>query len=233
MGKRLRAQRKGRGSVHSAPSHRYLDKVRYRNVRRISATVEDIVHDPGRTAPLLKVRYEDGTVGYSLASEGMAVDKVISQGATIPVKPGNTLPLSEIPEGTPVFNLEGRAGDGGKFVRAAGTAAVVVSRGRKIVVELPSGQFKSFAPDCRATIGIVGGGGRPEKPIAKAGKKFHIMSSKAKRYPTVSGVAMNPVCHPHGGGNHPHVGGPNTVSRNAPPGQKVGRLSPKKKKRRK
>lgn len=233
MGKKIRAQRKGRGSVHSAPSHRYKDKVRYRNVRRMSGTVEDIVHDPGRTAPLLKVRYEDGRVGYAIAPEGMAVNQEISQGATIPVKPGNTLPLSEIPEGTPVFNIEAMAGDGGKFVRSAGTTAVVVSRGAKIVVQLPSGQFKAFSPECRATIGIVGGGGHVEKPIAKAGKKFHILSSKAKRYPTVSGVAMNSVNHPHGGGNHPHVGGPSTVSRNAPPGRKVGRLSPQKKNKRK
>jgi large subunit ribosomal protein L2 len=231
MGKKLRAQRKGHGGIHSAPSHRYKEKVKYRNVRRITGQVEDIVHDPGRTAPLLKVRYEDGRVGYAIAPEGMAVEKEVSMGATIPVKPGNTLPLSEIPEGTPIFNIEAKAGDGGKFVRAAGTTATVVSRGAKIVVQLPSGQFKTFSPECRATIGIVGGGGRPDKPIAKAGKKFHILGSKAKRYPTVSGVAMNAVSHPHGGGNHQHVGGPSTVSRHAPPGRKVGRLSPKKKKR--
>jgi large subunit ribosomal protein L2 len=233
MGKKIRAQRKGRGSVHSAPGHRYKAEVRYRNVRRISAQVEDIVHDPGRTAPLLKVRYDDGRVGYALAPEGMSVDSKFSQGATIPVKQGNTLPLSEVPEGTPVFNIEAMAGDGGKFVRAAGTSATVVSKGAKIVIQLPSGQFKSFSPQCRATIGVVAGGGHVEKPIVKAGKKFWILSSKAKRYPTVAGVAMNPVNHPHGGGNHPHVGRPSTVSRNAPPGSKVGRLSPQKKKTRK
>lgn len=231
MGKKIRAQRKGSSGTYTAPSHRYVSDAKYRNVRRMSATIEDIVHDPGRTAPLVKVRYEDNTVGYAIAQEGAHVNQKISQGASVAVAQGNTLPLSEIPEGTPIFNIEARSGDGGKFVRSAGNSAIVVSQGAKTVVQLPSGQFKSFPSECRATIGIVGGGGRPDKPIAKAGKAMHLKRSKAAKHVTVSGIAMNPVNHPHGGGNHPHVGGPSTVSRNTPPGRKVGRLSPKKKRR--
>jgi large subunit ribosomal protein L2 len=231
MGKRLRAQRKGRGTVFRAPSHRYLCDARYRNVRRISGKVIDIVHDPGRTAPLVKVRYEDGKVDYCVAAEGVCVGKEMAMGATIPIQPGNILPLSEIPEGTPIFNIEGTPGDGGKYVRAAGTTAMIVSQGTRTVVQLPSGQFKSLSPQNRATIGVAGGGGRREKPIAKAGKHKHILSSKAQKWPVVSGVAMSPYNHPHGGGSHQHVGGPNTQSRNAPPGKKVGRFSPQRKKK--
>jgi large subunit ribosomal protein L2 len=80
-------------------------------------------------------------------------------------------------------------------------------------------------------VGIVAGGGRGDKPFGKSGKKYHALKSKAKMHFKVSGVAMNPVDHPHGGGAHKHVGKPSTVSRNAPPGRKVGRLSPKKKSR--
>ena len=100
-------------------------------------------------------------------------------------------------------------------------------------IQLPSGKFKTLDSRCRATIGIVAGGGHKEKPMAKAGKKYHTYRSKPKRFPLVKGVAMNAVNHPHGGGGHPHVGRPSTVSKNAPPGMKVGRLSSRKGRRRK
>jgi large subunit ribosomal protein L2 len=231
MGKRIRAQRKGRGSVYKAPSHRYKSDAKYKNVRRYSGKIIDIVHDPGRAAPLIKIRYEDGSLGYAIAPEGINVNKEVTTGAAIPANPGNTLPLSEIPEGTRIFNIEGQFGDGGKYVRAAGTTAIVVSHGAKTVIQLPSGQFKTLSHQCRATIGVVGGGGRGEKPIAKAGKHSHILKSKARKWPRVSGVAMSPYNHPHGGGSHQHVGGPNTQSRNAPPGKKVGRMSPQRKRK--
>ncbi len=232
MGKRLKQQRRGRGSIHRAPSHRYRGKVKHHPVKIGTGKIEGFVHCPGHTAPLAKVRYSTGRVGLMLAAEGTSMGDEVKIGASIRPMPGNTIPLSEIPEGTPIYNIEAQIGDGGKFVRAAGTFATVVSQGARTVVQLPSGQFKSFNPSCRATIGIVAGGGRPEKPLLKAGKRVHVLRSKAKKYPNVSGVAMNPYNHPHGGGNHQHVGKPNTVSRNAPPGRKVGRLSPKKKQRR-
>ena len=166
-----------------------------------------------------------------LASEGMHLDQEISVGDKSEIAAGNVLPLRAIPEGTPIFNIESQPGDGGKFVRAGGTVATVLSHGNLIVVQLPSGQFRPFHPDCRATIGVVAGGGRKEKPFIRAGKKLHSFKSTAKKYPKVSGVAMNPVDHPHGGGAHQHVGKASTVSKHAPPGRKVGRLSPKKKKK--
>jgi large subunit ribosomal protein L2 len=166
-----------------------------------------------------------------LPSEGMGLNRRISIGAGADISYGNVLPLREIPEGTHVFNIEGSAGDGGKYVRAGGTTAVVVSQGAKVVVQLPSGRFKQFDPDCRATIGVVAGGGRQEKPLGKAGKKYHAMRSRPKIWPKVKGVSMCPVYHPHGGGSHDHIGKPSTVSQHTPPGRKVGRLSPKRKRR--
>ena len=143
------------------------------------------------------------------------------------VEPGSVLPLRSVPIGTLVFNIESRPGDGGKFARAAGQAGTLVSAGERPVVQLPSGQFRSFEPDCRATVGRTAGSGAKAAPLYKAGKKFHAWRSTSKRYPRVRGVAMNPVDHPHGGGSHQHVGRPSTVSSKAPPGRKVGRLSPK------
>jgi large subunit ribosomal protein L2 len=180
---------------------------------------------------LAELEYKDGSKGLMIAPEGLRVEQEIEIEGKASVRPGNILPLSSIPEGTPVYNVECKPGDGGKFVRASGTSATVVSHGIKTVIQLPSGQFKPFHPDCRATIGVISGGGRHEKPLAKAGRKLKIMRARGRKYPKVSGVAMNPVNHPHGGGAHQHVGGPSSVSKHAPPGKKVGRLSSKKKKK--
>lgn len=140
---------------------------------------------------------------------------------------GNVAALRDIPEGTLVYDIEVHPGDGGKFCRAAGTTAVVVSQGEVTVIQLPSGAFRTLNPKCRAAIGVVASGGHRDKPITKAGKNWHIYRSRAHRPFHVRGVAMNSVSHPHGGGSHQHVGRPSTVAYNAPPGRKVGRLSPK------
>jgi len=237
MGKRLKTQRRGKGSVYRSPSHRHRSGpggVHYlKSNSTISGRVSELSHDPGRTAPLAKLEIEDGQRTWVIANEGMAVEQEVKMGSNVPAIAGNVLPLREIPEGTRIFNIESQPGDGGKFVRAGGSFATVVSHGIKTVVQLPSGQFKPFQPDCKATIGIVAGGGRKDKAFIKAGKHWYATRSRARKFPTVSGVAMNPVNHPHGGGAHQHVGKPSTVSRHAPPGRKVGRLSPKKKSRRK
>lgn len=233
MGKRIRGQRRGRGSVFKVPSHRSKLEIRYPPMETGSAVVEDIDHDPGRSAPIAKIRSEDGKKHYVIAPEGIAVEQKLFFGKDAPLEVGNVLPLSMIPNGLPVFNIEKHPKDGGKFVRSAGSGAVVVSHGRRVILQLPSGKFKSFLPECRATLGVPGGAGKREKPIAKAGRKHHYLRSKAKCWPRVSGVAMNPVDHPHGGGGHQHVGKPSTVSKHAPPGRKVGLIAPKKKRRKK
>jgi large subunit ribosomal protein L2 len=129
-----------------------------------------------------------------------------------------------------VFNIESMPGDGGKFCRTAGASALVVSHGTSVTLKLPSGKTKQFNPGCKATVGLVAGSGARDIPILKAGRHIHYLQSKAKRPYTVRGVAMNAVNHPHGGGNHQHVGRPSTVGRGTPPGRKVGRLSPQRRK---
>ncbi len=225
MGKRIRAQRKGRGGIYSSPSHRNRGNTSHPKTNNAVGTIKSISHDPGRTAPVAKVKFDNNQEGLIIAPMDLAEDSKIEIGSHAALKGGNILPLERIPEGTSIHNIELKPGDGGKLVRAAGTSAIVVSQGEKTVIQLPSGTFKTLNPKCRAAIGIVAGGGHKEKPLAKAGKKYHIYRSKPKRFPVVKGVSMNPVNHPHGGGGHPHVGRPSTVSRHAPPGKKVGRLS--------
>jgi large subunit ribosomal protein L8e len=141
---------------------------------------------------------------------------------------GNVLPVGAIPEGTAICNVENYAGDRCKIARASGNYAVVVSQNPDeglTRIRLPSGMRKIIKDDCRAMIGAVAGGGRPEKPILKAGRAYFKYKAKRRCWPIVRGVAMNPVEHPHGGGNHQHIGHPSTVSRFAVPGQKVGLIA--------
>jgi len=231
MGKRLIQQRRGRfNGRYTIPSHRFRGEIKYSyHIKENEGIVEDIIHDPGRTAPLISVRLKDNTLIYNIAPEGIKVgDTICISGKESSVRVGNVLPLSKIPEGAPVYNIELEPGDGGKLVRAGGTAATIVTHQKKqTVIRLPSGRFKTLNSSCRATIGIVAGGGRKDKPFVKAGKKYHAYRSRGKLYPVVRGVAMNPVAHPHGGGAHQHVGKPSTIKRGAPPGRKVGSIAAK------
>ncbi len=228
MGKRLIPQRRARdGSHYRSPSHRHVADVRIPHYVQVEGTITDLIQAPGRTSPLAVIDY-DGKKSYQLAVEGTSVGQKVEIG-TKNVAVGNILALANIPEGTLVHNVEGMPGDGGKFVKTAGTSALVVSRGRSVVLSMPSGALKEFNPACRAVVGIVAGGGRTDKPLAKAGKNYLTLRSRAKANKKTSGVAMNAVDHPHGGGSHPHVGGPNCHGRTAPPGQKAGFIAPKKK----
>lgn len=228
MGKRIRAQRLGDGApTYRAKSWRRLGKVELPPTGEAEAAVVDLMHDPGRGAPVARVRYGDGQERLVLAPEGIKVGDRIRCGISAPVRVGNTLLLAEIPEGTEIHNLEAKPGDGGKFVRASGTHATLITHELgKAMVQLPSGEIRAFDPKCRATIGVVAGGGRTEKPFTKAGKRHHAMLAKGKPYPRVRGVAMNVVDHPFGGRGK-HAGRPKTVSRGAPPGQKVGLIAAK------
>jgi len=231
MGRRLKGQRRGRGGpTFRAPSHRYKSDKRHRTTDEgddvVAGTVVDIEHDPARSAPIARVEFEDGDQRLVLAPEGLGVGETIQVGISAEIAPGNTLPLAEIPEGVPICNVEAHPGDGGTFARASGTNADLVTHDRRAaVVTLPSGEVKRLNPDCRATIGVVAGGGRTEKPFVKAGTKYHKMEARGTKYPTVRGVAMNAVDHPFGGGGRQHPGKPKSISRDAPPGRKVGDIS--------
>ncbi len=230
MGRRIRGQRRGRGTpTFRAPSHRYKAELSHRTVEDgdiISGTVVDIEHDPARSAPVAAVEFEDDDQRLVLAPEGVTVGDEIQVGVSAAIEPGNTLPLAEIPEGVPVCNVEANPGDGGRFARASGVYATLLTHDRNVaVVQLPSGEMKRLAPDCRATIGVVAGGGRTEKPMVKAGNKHHKAKARGMVWPRVRGVAMNAVDHPFGGGGRQHPGRPKSVSRDAPPGRKVGDIS--------
>ena len=232
MGRRIIPQRRGKGSsTYRSPSHRHLAKPGYPSTQETFGQVIDLHHAPGRTAPLAEVEFDHGETSFVIAPLGLQVGQEIDIGPDSAIEKGNVLPLSKIPVGTYVYNIELEPLDGGKLVKAAGEYAVIVTKeGNKTILRLPSDQFKRVDSRCRATIGIVAGGGRTEKPFAKAGNKFHTYKSRAKRPKKVRGIAMNAVDHPHGGGDHQHVGVPSSVSSNASPGRKVGRLSSKKKK---
>lgn len=142
---------------------------------------------------------------------------------------GNILPVNSLPEGTIVSNCEAKTGDRGSFSRASGTSTVIIGHsddGKKTRIRLPSGTRRTIPGNCRAMIGVVAGGGRTDKPICKAGNSYYRWRAKRRgTWPRVRGVAMNPVDHPHGGGNQQHIGHPSTVSRYASHGVKVGLIA--------
>ena len=148
--------------------------------------------------------------------------------ATATLVPGNCMPLENMPPGTVINNVEKFAGDKGAFAKTSGGFAQIIGHiegADKTRVRLPSGQKKTITSLARASIGIVAGGGRIDKPLLKAGRAFHKYKAKRNSWPTTRGVAMNPVEHPHGGGNHQHIGHPSTVRRDSVPGQKVGLIA--------
>ncbi|HNR45121.1 MAG TPA: 50S ribosomal protein L2 [Methanofastidiosum sp.] len=235
MGKRIISQRRGRGTnTYKAPSHRYNGRVKHRsydNEERDGVTrgvVRELFNDPARTSPVATILFDNKEQELFLVPEGIRVGSSIATGIMAEVEIGNTLPLKNIPEGTYIYNIESRPGDGGKFVRSSGTYATLIAHdNKKTVILLPSGVMKTLNSECRCTIGVVAGGGRKEKPLVKAGNKFHKLRSKATLYPKVRGIAMNHNDHPFGGGNHKHPGKGTTCSRNAPPGRKVGHIAAK------
>ncbi len=232
MGHRITTQSRGKGGpTYRAPSHRYKAALRHVSSGEITVhgKVEDIEHDPARHAPIALVRLENGSKVYMLITEGMGVGDSVAWGAEADVRNGNTLPLGAIPTGTFICNIEAQPNDGGKFVRSGGVQAVVVDKSEgRVGVTMPSGKTKWFNDRCRATVGIVAGGGRGEKPFVKAGKKFHKMRNTASNWPRVRGVAMNVIDHPFGGGGHQHPGGPNSVARGTSPGLAVGHMAARK-----
>jgi large subunit ribosomal protein L2 len=221
MGKRITAQKRGRGSSrYRANTHRGRGDIEHPRGEK-EGQVIDIEHDPARTAPVAEVKFGDEDKEYILAPEGIAEGDTITVSREAPLENGNTLPLREIPEGVPVFNIELTPGDGGKISRSAGTYAFIVTHeADRSLVKLPSNEIKEFDPDCRATIGQVAAGGKRDKDFRKAGAKHHREKARGKLYPKTSAVAMNATDHPFGGSAKP--GKPKTVSRHAPPGKKVG-----------
>lgn len=226
MGKRIIARARGKGGPrYRAPSHKYLGRVEYVSATDITGEVKDIVHDPSRSAPVAIIKLEDGKEIMHIAPEGLKVGDTISYGDKIEL--GNVLPLSKIPEGVRISAIENYPNSGPKLCRSAGSFAMIVGRvGNKIRVQLSSGRIKELNKNCRATIGIPAGSGRLEKPFVKAGKRFYALRARGKLYPRTKGVVMGAVDHPFGGSKKASTPS-RSVSRHAPPGAKVGSISPK------
>ena len=162
----------------------------------IPGKVASIEYDPNRSARIALIHYVDGEKRYILAPLGLAIGARIQSGPGAEIKPGNTMPLRHIPAGTLVHNLELTPGKGGQLVRSAGTAAQVLAReDHYVLIRLPSDEIRRVLVNCQATIGQVSNADHKNVKLGKAGK-----TSYKGRRPTVRGVAMNPVDHPHGGG---------------------------------
>ena len=162
----------------------------------VPAKVAGIEYDPNRSANIALLQYADGEKRYIISPEGLSVGDTIVSGEDADIKVGNALPLKNIPVGTVIHNIELHAGKGGQLVRSAGNAAQLMAKeGNFVQVRLPSGEVRMIRSECKATIGQVGNLDHENISIGKAGKKRHMGIR-----PTVRGSVMNPVDHPHGGG---------------------------------
>ena len=174
----------------------------------IPATVERLEHDPNRSAHIALLKYADGERRYIIAPKGVSAGDVLESGVNAPIKKGNALPLRNIPLGSTVHGIELKPGKGAQIARSAGTSAQLVAReGNYATLRLRSGEMRKILAECRATLGEVSNSEHSLRQLGKAG---------AKRWrgvrPTVRGVAMNPVDHPHGGGEGRTSGGRHPVS---------------------
>ncbi len=234
MGKRIRVQRRGRGgSTYRASTHKRVAPAKYPPAMTpketfdsvVNGVIEALVHDPGRGAPLARVRFENGETCYTVTPEGVFEGQAIGFGGKASADVGNIIPLGKIPEGTMVCNLELRPGDGGKMAKSSGAYATVVGHTPQgTMIKLPSGRTRYINDQCRATIGVVSAAGRTEKPFLKAGEKYHLMKAKGHKYPRTRGRAMIAAVHPYGSSKKSARKG-TTVSHGAPPGQKVGLIA--------
>lgn len=172
------------------------------------AKVERIEYDPNRTAFIALIKYEDGELNYIIAPQRLGVGDTVVSGAKVDVKPGNSMPFSGMPIGTIVHNIEIKPGKGGQIARSAGTYAQFIGRdGGYAQVRLSSGELRAVRQECMATIGAVSNPDNSNQNLGKAGRVRHM-----NKRPQVRGVAMNPVDHPHGGGEGRTSGGRHPVT---------------------
>ena len=167
-----------------------------RNKDNMEATVIGIEYDPNRSSNIALIQYEDGEKAYILAPQGITDGSKVVSGESVDIKPGNCMPISSIPVGTLIHNIELNPGQGGKLVRTAGQSAQLMAKeGKYAHVRLPSGEMRLILAKCRATVGVLGNSDHENVKLGKAGRKRHMGIR-----PTVRGSVMNPVDHPHGGG---------------------------------
>jgi len=226
MGKRLISQRSGRGTHTFKAKHRGIEaKYEVQSAELMKGEVTDLIKENGRHAIVAEITFTDGKKENVVAAEGLYLGQKIEQGKGAIIETGNVLYLSEMPEGCPIFAIEGIAGDGGTMIKSSGSYALLMGKdSRRATVKMPSGKLVTFPLEVRATVGNVSCGGRHDKPMVKAGNAFYLNKAKRKMYPRVRGVKMNAVDHPFGGAAH-KPGKSKSTSRNAPPGRKVGAIA--------
>lgn len=226
MGKRIIQQRRGKGSRTYKVNRRiFRYKVGYPKQLSKEGIVLRLFNSGAHSCPLAKIKYDKGSF-YIPAFKGMVEGQKVSFGGT-EVKEGNIMQLKDIPVKTSIYAIESNPGDGGSMIRTGGSYAEVSRTiGKDIFVLMPSKKEKKFNPNCRAIIGETAGSGRLDKPILKAGKKFHMKKSKSKLWPRTSAVCMNVIDHPFGSGRGKRIKS-KIAKRNAPAGKRVGLIRPR------
>ncbi|HIM37431.1 MAG TPA: 50S ribosomal protein L2 [Dehalococcoidia bacterium] len=198
---RKNAGRNNRGKItmrrRGGGSRRMYRKIDFKRIKDgVPGRVASIEYDPNRTTRIALIFYADGEKSYILAPHSLSVNDWVQSGPDAEISPGNTLPLRSMPTGTIIHNLELTPGRGGQLVRSAGVGAQVLSReGEYVLIRLPSGEMRRVLLNCRASIGQLSNPDHKNESLGKAGASRHL-----GRRPHVRGVAMNPVDHPHGGG---------------------------------
>ena len=223
MGKRIIQRARGHGSMtYRVRKSAFRFKIQYPTLTG-EGIVLKLINSPAHSAPLAKIKVGK-EIFYNPAFEGMTEGQRINIGKGSNL--GDVATLAELPVGTRIFNIELNPNDGGKIIRTSGSSAVISKSGtERIGVMLPSKKEILFDKKCRATLGIIAGAGRLEKPIVNAGKMFHMKKARNKLWPRTSAVKMNAVDHPFGSGRGKRIKS-KIAKRNAPPGAKVGLIRP-------
>ena len=226
MGKRIITQRRGRGtSTYGVCKKAFRFKIKYPGEMSGEGEVVKLFNSSAHMAPLAKIKHEGESFLIPAFKNMVEGQKIKLDGKEI--KDGNILKLKDIPVKKKIYNIESNPKDGGRFIRSGGNSAIINKVvGDNIFVLFPSKKEKKFNANCRATIGVVAGAGRLDKPLVKAGKQFHIKKSKSKLWPRTSAVKMNVIDHPFGSGRAKNPK-PKIAKRNAPPGRKVGLVRPR------
>ena len=226
MGKRIIQQARGHGSsTYRVRRSSFKHKLKYPPKLEGQGTVIKLLNSSGHTAPIAKIKYENGFFympAFNKMIEGQEIDFESKE-----AKEGNISMLKDIPIKTQIYNIESKPRDGGIFIKSAGSSAVINRIiENDVFILMPSKKEKKFNQNCRAVIGTIAGAGRLDKPVVKAGKKYHIKKAKGKLWPRTSAVKMNAIDHPFGSGRAKNPKS-KIAKRNAPPGRKVGLLRPR------
>ena len=225
MGKRIISQARGKGSLtYRVRRKAYSCRIAFPQSAQGDAEIISLIHSAGHSAPLMKLLNKDQVFYLPAFNNAFVGQKISFSGEA---KTGNILHLKDIPLAAEIYNIENNPRDGGKFMRAAGTAAVVSKRvGGNVLIAMPNKKEISLNENCRAVVGRIAGSGRALKPFVKAGRKHYLMKARNKLWPRTSAIKTNAIDHPFGSGRGKRAK-PKIAKRNAPPGRKVGHLRPR------